>query len=149
MQIADVQGRSEEWVIGPDEGASRLFVWAVTIDQGHTVGLHYHHGEELFRVLYGRLRFCVDGDIREVRAGEIVIVPERKVHGYRALEASELELYGLIGCGVFIPAPSSDGADGEVESFVRGMPWTRTPPDDGHYVTRLEQMAAFPAWPWD
>jgi quercetin dioxygenase-like cupin family protein len=149
MQIADIQGRSEEWVIGPEQGATRLFVWAVTIDRGHTVGLHYHHGEELFRVLYGRLRFCIDRDIHEVKAGEIVIVPERTLHGYRALDDAELELYGLIGCGVFIPMSNPDGSSTEVESVVRGMPWTRTPPDDGQYVTRLEQMASFPAWAWD
>ena len=149
MRIADIQGRSEEWVIGPDQGASRLFVWAVTIQPGHTVGLHLHHGEELFRVLYGRLRFTIEGDIRDVRAGEIVIVPEGKAHGYRALEYAELELYGMIGCGVFIPVRNPDGTTTEVESFVRGMPWTRTPPDESHYVTRMEQLASFPAWPWD
>lgn len=146
MNVADTRGRSENWVVGPHQGARRLFVWAVTLDSGHAVGKHLHHGEELFRVLYGRLRFLVRSDIREVRAGEIVIIPPGTIHGYTVLEGAELEIYGEIGCGVFRPILNPDGSITEVESFVRGMPWTRTPDDESKYISREQQLISLEPW---
>ena len=146
MNVADIRGRSENWLIGPEQGTRHLFVWAATLEKGHAVGKHLHHGEELFRVLYGRLRFLVGADIHEVRAGEIVIIPPGRVLGYSVLQSAELELYGEIGSGVFLPQQNPDGTIIEQESFVRGLPWTRTPPDESMYITREEQLMSFEPW---
>jgi hypothetical protein len=146
MNVADIRGRSEDWLIGPEQGTQRLFVWAATLERGHSVGKHLHHGEELFRVLYGRLRFLVESDVREVRAGEIVIIPPGTIHGYTALQDSELEIYGEIACGVFTKIDRADGSAADVESYVRGLPWTRIPPAESMYTTRDEQLMGFEPW---
>lgn len=146
MNVADIRGRSENWLIGPEQGTRHLFIWAATLNRGHAVGKHLHHGEELFRVLHGRLRFLVERDIREVRAGETVIIPPGTIHGYTALEASELEIYGEIACGVFQRVQQPDGSIADVESYVCGMPWTRVPLDESMYITREQQLMGFEPW---
>ena len=40
MNVADIRGRSENWLIGPEQGTRHLFVWAATLEKGHAVGKH-------------------------------------------------------------------------------------------------------------
>lgn len=145
MNVVDIHDFAEDWVVGPDQGAMRLFIWGISAGKGQMVGLHHHRGEEIFRVLYGRLRFRVGEQIQEVGPGNILIIPPGTEHGYEVLETAELELYGETGCGIFITRRSPDGTIIEDESFVRGYPWSRIPDDEGRYVTRDEQLRRLPA----
>lgn len=143
MKVVAIRGTAEDVVVGPEQGATRIFIWCVTEPAGEVLGLHHHHGEELFRVLYGRLRFQVGNDTREIGAGEVIIVPPFVEHGHIALEETELEVIGEIGSGVFVMVEDADGSRREQELFVRGVPWSRAPADDSLYVSREEQLRQF------
>jgi len=68
------------------------------------------------------------------------------VHAYLALENTELEVYGEIGSGEFFHVTDPDGSVRKEEVFVRGHPWSRTPPDESHYTTQDELFARYNAW---
>jgi quercetin dioxygenase-like cupin family protein len=146
LKVIDIRGITVDALVGPQHGASRIFIWCVTAQQGQVIGLHHHHGEELFRVLYGRLRFRVGDEVRDVRAGEVVIIPPQADHAYMALEDTELEIYGEIGAGEFFRVTDADGTVREEEVFVQGHPWSRTPPDESHYSTQDDLFARYRAW---
>jgi mannose-6-phosphate isomerase-like protein (cupin superfamily) len=143
MNVIDIRGFSEDAVVGPDNGATRLFIWCTTAPAGQVVALHHHLGEELIRVLYGKLRFRVGDQIRDVGAGEVVIVAPGAVHGYVTLEDAEIEVYGEIGAGIFVTTQGPDGTTSEQEIFVRDVPWSRAPTDDSKYISRSEQLERF------
>ncbi len=146
MKVIDIHGIALDALVGPEHGATRIFVWSVAAEKGETIGLHHHHGEELFRVLYGRLRFRVNDETREVRAGEVVIIPPGADHAYMALEDCELEVYGEIGMGQFYRVTDLDGTVREEEVFVRGRPWSRIPPDESQYLTQEQLFERYRAW---
>jgi quercetin dioxygenase-like cupin family protein len=143
MNVIDIRGFTEDAVVGPQNGASRLFIWCTSVQAGEVVALHRHLGEELIRVLYGKLRFHVSGETREIGPGEVVIVEPGAVHGYITVEDADIEVYGEVGSGVFVPKATSDGSTVFDEVFIRDVPWSRTPPDDSLYITRAEQLDRF------
>jgi quercetin dioxygenase-like cupin family protein len=145
MNIIDIHGITVDAVVGPEHGATRLFIWCVTVETGQAIGMHHHNGEELFRVLYGRLRFRVGDASREVGAGEVVIIPPGIRHGYVALENAEVEILGEIGAGEFITVRDPDGTTREEELFVRGHPWSRVPEDESLYSTEDELLERYRA----
>jgi hypothetical protein len=62
---------------------------------------------------------------------------------YTALEDTEVEIYGEVGAGIFVMERQPDGTRREKELFVRGVPWSRVPPDESMYVTRAVQLQRF------
>jgi quercetin dioxygenase-like cupin family protein len=139
MQVVNVHGYTAELVVGPAHGTSRLFIWLVHEVAGTVVEPHFHHGDELLRVLYGRLRFQVENQTREVGPGDIVIVPPDTLHGHTTLEDAEIEIFGEAGGGIFLPVVQPDGSRVIEELFVREVPWSRVPADDGQYLTPTTQ----------
>ena len=113
MNVIDIRGFSEDAIVGPDNGATRLFIWCTTAPAGEIVALHHHRGEELIRVLYGKLRFRAGDQIQDIGPGEVVIVEPGIEHGYVTLEDAELEVYGEIGAGVFMMTEDADGTPRE------------------------------------
>jgi len=130
-------------VVGPEQGATRLFIWCVTEPAGEVLGPHFHMGEELFRVLSGRVRFLVGESQREVGPGEVIIVPPGIMHGHTVIEDAELEVLGEIASGVFISVEELDGTSRHEEIFVSGVPWSRVPDDESRYISREEQLRRF------
>ena len=143
MYVIDLHGFSDDAIVGPEHGATRIFIWCTTAVAGHVVGLHYHQGEEISRVLYGRLRFRVGDEVREVGAGEVVIIPPGVDHAYRVLEDAAIESYGEIGSGIFSRIRQLDGSYEAQEVYVREVPWSRVPPPGKAYVSREDQLRRF------
>ena len=55
--------------------------------KGAAVPTHSHHNEQLSMIVQGSLSFDFgDGDIRTVRAGEILVIPANQPHSAIALE---------------------------------------------------------------
>jgi quercetin dioxygenase-like cupin family protein len=146
MMVVDIRGIADDALVGPEQGASRIFLWCITALAGYRIGLHLHYGEEMFRVLSGRLRFRVGDETRDVGAGAIIVIPPRTPHAYVALEDSELEVYGQIGSGEFALVVQPDGVVHEIEVFVRDIPWSRKPPDASQYISREERLRQHHAW---
>ncbi len=143
MRVINIRGVEVDALVGPQHGASRIFIWCVTAQAGQTIGMHHHEGEELIRVLYGRLKMRVGDQRRELSAGEVVIIPAGTRHGYRALEDSEIEVYGEIGMGEFITLPSANGESPAREVFVKGQPWSRSPSDESQYISHAELLERY------
>lgn len=146
MNVIDIRGFSEDAIVGPANGATRLFIWCTMAPAGQVVALHHHLGEELIRVLNGKLRFRVGDEIRDIGPGEVVIVDPDTPHGYVTLEDAEIEVYGEIGAGIFVSVPTPDGTTHETEVFVRDVPWSRVPADQQMYISRTEQLERFRTW---
>ena len=145
MKVVDLRGLNGDPVVGPEQGATRLFIWCISEPAGEVLGHHFHLGEELFRVLSGRVRFLVGESVREIGAGELIIIPPGTIHGHTVLEDAELEVLGEIASGVFITVQDADGTVREQEIFVRGVPWSRIPEDEKNYISRDEQLRRFRA----
>ncbi len=64
------------------EHGSELTVLVVEAAPGKGPGLHTHPYEEILVVLEGEATFDLGGETRIVRAGEIVIVPAGRPHGF-------------------------------------------------------------------
>jgi quercetin dioxygenase-like cupin family protein len=143
MRVTNARGLTVELLVGPEHGATKIYVWCVAAPSGQTVGMHHHNGEELIRVLYGQLHMRVEDAARVLGPGEVVILPPGTRHGYRALEDSEIEVYGEIGSGEFLTISQSDGSTRVEEVFQEGAPWSRTPDDPAKYMTHTELLARY------
>lgn len=143
MHVTSTQGLSVELLVGPRHGASRIYIWAVEAPSGQAVGMHFHGGEEILRVLYGRLLVRVGESTRELTNGEILIVPPGVHHGYRALENTEIEVYGEIGAGEFVVFQDGEGGETVREVFMAGAPWSREPDDANLYLSHDELMRIY------
>lgn len=60
----------------------------VTMAQGAAVPDHTHPHEQVGYVASGRVRFAIDGEERELRAGDSYLVPGDASHAVTALEPS-------------------------------------------------------------
>jgi hypothetical protein len=127
MKVVDVPGYDTSVVIGPEHGASRLCIFAVAEPAEFAIMPHHHYGEEIFRVLSGRLRFTVGAVTQEIHAAQAVIVPPSVTHSHVVLDDAEVEITGEIGAGIFIWHEQPDGSFAEEELHVAGVPWSRPP----------------------
>lgn len=60
----------------------------ITMDEGAVVPAHTHPHEQVGYVVRGRVRFAIDGDARELAAGDSYLVPGGATHEVTALEPS-------------------------------------------------------------
>ena len=60
----------------------------ITMTQGATVPAHNHPHEQVGYVASGRVRFAIDGQARELTAGDSYLVPGGATHEVTALEPS-------------------------------------------------------------
>lgn len=146
MNIVNLRLIDREALVGPAQGTSRIFMWCVTSPAGRLIGLHRHGAEEIFRILSGKVRYQVDNETREVSPGEIIVIPAGAVHAYVTVEDAELEVYGIVGAREFMITRNADGTTSEEEIFVRELPWTGTPPDEGRYISRAERLRRYVEW---
>lgn len=65
-----------------------LAYWEV--EAGAEVPEHSHHHEQIMQVLEGRFEFSLDGEIREYKPGELVVIPSHSKHSARALTACRI-----------------------------------------------------------
>jgi len=66
----------------------RMTIARVLLGEGAVVPEHRHEHEQVATVLAGRVRFVVDGEEREVAAGESVVLRPNVPHAVEALEES-------------------------------------------------------------
>jgi quercetin dioxygenase-like cupin family protein len=60
----------------------------ITMAEGAVVPSHNHPHEQAGYVASGRVRFTIDGETRELRAGDSYLVPGGAMHEVTALETS-------------------------------------------------------------
>jgi mannose-6-phosphate isomerase-like protein (cupin superfamily) len=67
---------------GDDHGGAGISILFVDAPPGRGPGLHRHAYEEVFIVQEGRATFTAGDEEREVRAGEVVVVPPDTPHRF-------------------------------------------------------------------
>lgn len=67
--------------VGEDHGANVTFLM-VEAPPGSGPGLHSHPYEEIIITQAGKARFFTPAEEREVRAGEVVVIPAGQPHGF-------------------------------------------------------------------
>lgn len=70
--------------------AGTMMAVEVTFEQGAVGPLHHHSHEQLTYVLSGRFTFTIDGESRQVSAGDTLYKAPNVVHGCVCLEAGTL-----------------------------------------------------------
>ncbi len=91
------QQQPSEWVI-MSEGAKRriladgdkLMLLQVMFESGAKVGLHQHVHEQVTYIVSGRVQFTIGDEVREVGAGESVLLLSNVPHAVTALEPTVL-----------------------------------------------------------
>ena len=68
---------------GPDDGARASGSSLIEIEPGFKLPLHTDSAEEVIVVIAGRAEVTVDGELAEVGAGELALVPEDVPHEIR------------------------------------------------------------------
>jgi quercetin dioxygenase-like cupin family protein len=70
----------------------------VTLEKGAGVPAHSHESEQIAYVIEGAIRFTFDdGSTKDVKAGEVLVIPSNVVHAAEALEDSvDLDIFSPI-----------------------------------------------------
>jgi quercetin dioxygenase-like cupin family protein len=93
--------------------SERMMLAQVYLDKGCIVPTHSHENEQLTYILEGALRFWLgedEGEVVDVRAGEVLHIPSHLPHKAEALERT-------LDVDVFAP-PRQDWLDGS-DAYLR------------------------------
>jgi len=131
--VADVAGR--------DQGLRALFVTSGRLRAGHPGPVHCHAGDEVLRIVSGRLLVRCGDDRRVCGPGDLVTVAAGQWHGFRVLQDCILEVVAEYDIGTTYPVLREDGTRDTVEVYRRDMPWGRQPPP-GQDWTSDDRMQA-------
>jgi len=63
---------------------TNLMINFVRIEPGAEVPLHHHSHEQGGTVIEGTILMTIDGETRELRAGDVYIAPSQSIHGATA-----------------------------------------------------------------
>ena len=117
-------------LLGPQDGAARLFLLRGTRRRGMGAGLHRHAGEEAIRVISGEIRFRSGSETKVCSAGDIAFFPPKTEHGFVVLsEEAVIEVIGEQHVGSYVKILDPDGSSHEVEVFTREILLDHEPPE--------------------
>src|SRR5260370_40169452 len=125
-------------LIGPQDGATRLFLLRGTHTRGMGAGLHRHGGEEAIRVMSGELRVRIGDETRVCSAGDIAFILPQTEHGYVVLsEEAVIEVIGEQHVGSSVKILDADGSSHEVEVFTKEILADHEPPEGTTHTPSL------------
>ncbi|MBS1860009.1 MAG: cupin domain-containing protein [Acidobacteria bacterium] len=62
----------------------------LTLKKGGVVPVHHHINEQVSFVISGALKFTIGGEVKELRAGECLVIPPDVPHGVEVLEDTDV-----------------------------------------------------------
>jgi len=74
---------------------SEVSIIVVDTEPGRGPDLHHHPDSETFVVQSGRGSFHLDGEEIEASAGDVVVAPAGKVHGFKAIGDERLQMVAV------------------------------------------------------
>jgi quercetin dioxygenase-like cupin family protein len=126
---------------GSEHGLRRLLLADGRLPEGEVGAVHTHGGDELIRVVSGRLQARV-GDRRfHCGPGEMLVVPPGVEHGFVVVAEAVVEVVAEQDMGSTYAVVEPDGTVREVEVHRAGVPWDR-PAGPGRSATSEAEMAA-------
>ena len=117
MTVIDPDNRSlEQWregvktrmLISAENGAAQLCVFEQWVAPGAGAPTHSHSVEEVLTVREGEAEMWIDGMRIAVRAGQSLIVPAGRKHGFRNSCTMTLHVHAILAAPHFEALP--DGA---------------------------------------
>ena len=114
MQISDPGDRPlEQWregvqtrmVISAANGATQLCVFEQWVAPGKGAPTHSHPVEELLTVREGEAEMRLGEARRLVRAGQSLVVPAGRLHGFRNAGTGTLHIHAILASPIFEATP--------------------------------------------
>jgi quercetin dioxygenase-like cupin family protein len=119
MQISDPGDRPlEQWregvqtrmVISARNGAAQLCVFEQWVAPGKGAPTHSHPVEELLTVREGEAEMWLGQTRTLVRAGQSLVVPACRLHGFRNAGTGVLHIHAILASPVFEATPEGESA---------------------------------------
>jgi quercetin dioxygenase-like cupin family protein len=102
------QGSTFRIMLTPVETDGRLGMFEATLPPGFGPPRHIHHNEdEVALILEGEVRYWLDGQIFDRKAGDVVFLPRGKEHTFKVTGDSPARMLGIVtpgGFEAFFPA---------------------------------------------
>jgi mannose-6-phosphate isomerase-like protein (cupin superfamily) len=124
MQTIDHAGQPlEEWRAGVMTrmhvsaltGAGQLCIFEQWCTPGHGAPTHVHTIEEVLTVLAGQAEIWIEDERATVTAGQSVVIPAGRRHGFRNTGEGELHVRAILAAPIF---EAVFDAQGEVRRWV-------------------------------
>lgn len=97
VPVERARGAYIQVLVGPDEDAPNFFLRKFTLEPGGYIPLHRHATIEHEQyVLRGRMRLVLDGEAREVGAGDAVFIPAGVAHSYANVGDEPVEFLCIV-----------------------------------------------------
>jgi len=109
-------GVETRMVVSAQGGATALCIFEQWIAPGHGTPTHWHPVEEVLTVREGEAEMWLDEDRAVVSAGQSLVVPARRRHGFRNSGTTTLHIHAVLASAVFEQMP--DGASEMVRRWV-------------------------------
>ena len=125
MKVIDHQGNSlEAWrpgvetrmLVSASNGAAQLCIFEQWIAPGTGAPTHWHPVEEVLTVCEGEAEIWLDQERIIVSAGQSLIVPAGRKHGFRNSGNVTLHIHAVLASAVFEATP--EGATEAVRRWV-------------------------------
>jgi quercetin dioxygenase-like cupin family protein len=95
------QGVETRMVISRVNGAMQLCIFEQWVAPGHGAPTHFHPVEEVLTVRDGEAEMWLDEDRTIVAAGQSLIVPAGRLHGFRNSGVTTLHVHAVLAAPVF------------------------------------------------
>ncbi len=114
MQISGLDDRPlEQWregvktrmAISAQNGATQLCVFEQWVAPGKGAPTHSHPVEEVLTVREGQAEMWIDEARRLVHAGQSLIVPAGRLHGFRNAGSGTLHIHAILASPIFEATP--------------------------------------------
>ena len=127
MKVIDIRdSSSEHWRPGVEtrmrtpalNGAAQLCIFEQWVAPGAGAPSHSHPVEEVLTVLEGEAEMWIDEQRKIVSAGQSLIVPARRLHGFLNSGNATLHIHAVLASPIFEATP--EGAAEMVRRWVAG-----------------------------
>jgi mannose-6-phosphate isomerase-like protein (cupin superfamily) len=125
MQIIEPRDRAlEPWragvetrmVVSAQTGAAQLCIFEQWVAPGHGAPTHSHPVEEVLTVRDGEAEMWLDSERRIVTAGQAMVVPAGRLHGFRNSGTTTLHIHAVLASPSFEALP--EGASEPVRRWT-------------------------------
>ncbi|MFE6859304.1 cupin domain-containing protein [Nocardia sp. NPDC057668] len=101
-------GMTAVGLAAPSRGSTENSVWRFTLAAGNPGHEHSVSREEIFIALAGRAEITLDGETREMNAGDALIIPAHTNFRLAVPGAEPFEAVAILPVGAYAQAPGGD-----------------------------------------
>ncbi len=98
-------GVETRMLVSARNGATQLCIFEQWVGPGNGAPTHMHPVEEVLTVLEGEAEMWLDEARIVVSAGQSLIVPARRQHGFRNCGTGTLHLHAVLAAAIFEATP--------------------------------------------